>query len=370
MIASKTPSNISLRNICFTLALGFLLSVNLSCHYFSQEENANQTAMLPDSLVLGTGRRLPHMLPIPPDSIGPLDFNPDFSQALVQQTLYLLRSSIRPNPIRGITQDALLKTVQNLQNWPYLTPEDMYTLFDFYQIQTTLYKEKVRITGYYTPTIEARKKKTGAYQVPLYKRPKNWNTKVPNTREIYAGALNGQGLEIAWCKTQKQVRDAQLQGSCVLQYPDGTSDYLGFDGTNKSVLKNQADSTQENPQSIADLGDAYVFFQVRDHIAWGAAGFPITQGYSIAVDQHVIPLGACLLARIPLRDSTGQTKHVYRIVMAQDMGASVKSTGHIDLYCGAGDAGRQKVNTINGYGNLWLLLPKKEEKTEQQPNKQ
>ena len=235
----------------------------------------------------------------------------------------------------------------------------MYALFDFYEVQTRHHDEKVRLTGYYTPIVEVRRKKTGAFTVPLLRRPKRWLGHVPSSEHIFNGALANQGLEIAWCKSKKELHDAQLQGSCIIKFPDGSRKYLGFDGTNKYILSNRHDSLNITDQKPNDLGNAYVFFQERDTLAWGAAGFPLTKGYSIAVDQRVLPLGACLLARLPLRDTTtGVVKYIHRIVMAQDMGASIKTTNHIDLYCGAGEEGRAMVDQIHGFGKLWLLMPK------------
>jgi membrane-bound lytic murein transglycosylase A len=329
-----------------------------ACQFFSPRPTENQTASAPDSLALQAMKRLPNMVRSAPDTIGPLDLDSSFAQALLQQTLYLVRPSTRDNPLRGIKREDLLKSIHALEQWKALTPAKLYESFDFYEVQTSHRAEKVRLTGYYTPVLHASRKQTANYKIPLLRRPRSWSTNVPTTDEIFAGALNGKGLEIAWCRSQKEIKNAQMQGSCVIEFPDGKHKFLGFDGTNKTLLKNMSDSVTNDVQSNFDLGAAYIFFQEQDTLAYGAAGFPVTPGYSIAVDQSVIPLGACLLARIPLRDSTGVTRYTHRIVMAQDMGASIKSTGHIDLYCGYGKSGYQMVQQIAGFGQLWLLLPK------------
>jgi membrane-bound lytic murein transglycosylase len=324
-----------------------------SCHLFADEKSDNQTAVRPDSLLNQKGKRLPSMVFAPPDSIGPLDWHPNFEQALLQQTLYLTRPSTRQRPLTGIKKEDLMRTVHKLRDWKTLTPESLYAEFDFYRIQTDHQAEKVRLTGYYTPSIKVSRKKTAAFSVPLLRRPTQWQGAAPSAGQIHAGALNGKGLEIAWCKNQKALRNAQLQGSCMIEYPDGQVKFLGFGGTNKSLQQGS------NDQNTDDPGNTYVFFQERGSNAWGAAGFPLTEGYSIAVDQQVIPLGGCLLARIPIRNEQGKTAYIHRIVMAQDMGGSIKSTGHIDLYCGVGEQGLKRVNQIAGYGQLWLMLPKK-----------
>jgi membrane-bound lytic murein transglycosylase len=323
-----------------------------SCQLFSDEKKENETAMRPDSLMLLKGKRVPNMVLAPPDSIGPLDWGAHFDDALLQQTLYLVRPSTRQKPLNGIKKQDLVGTINKLQSWKTLSPQLLYEYFDFYRIQTDQQAEKVRLTGYYTPSLKVSRKKTAVYSVPLLRRPTKWLGAPLSAEQIYQGALHGKGLEIAWCKNQKTLRNAQLQGSCMLEYPDGQRKFLGYGGTNKSLSQNADDDT-------TDKGKAYVFFQERGTNAWGAAGFPLTEDYSVAVDQHVIPLGACLLARIPIRDSLGHTTYLHRIVMAQDMGGAVKTTNHIDLYCGVGAEGLQKVNQIAGYGKLWLMLPKK-----------
>lgn len=328
-----------------------------ACDLFRSKSPKNETAILPDSLANETGKRLFHLVLDPPDSIGPLVFHPTFSGGLMQQTLYLLRTATPERPVKGVSKEALVSSIHLLQNWPDLTPAKLYEIFDFYQLQTNHSKDQVRVTGYYTPTIPVQKKKSSKYAYPLLKRPRNWKGPIPSSSAIYQGELNGKGLEIAWCTSMQTVKNAQLQGSCIIEYPDGKKRFLGYDGTNKTMLKTQSD-TSEMEQTPADLGKAYVFFQERDSVAWGAAGFPLAKDHSLAVDPRVIPIGSCLLARLPIRDSLGVKRDAYQIVLAQDMGAAIRTTAHVDLYCGIGKEGLDRVKSINGYGQFWLLLPK------------
>jgi Membrane-bound lytic murein transglycosylase len=53
----------------------------------------------------------------------------------------------------------------------------------------------------------------------------------------------------------------------------------------------------------------------------GAGFFPLTAGYSVAVDPQYIPLGATLLAELPDVDEKGRLRgYTYRILFAQDRG--------------------------------------------------
>ena len=147
---------------------------------------------------------------------------------------------------------------------------------------------------------------------------------------------------MAWVKSRKEVENAQLQGSCLVEYPDGSRVHLGFGGSTKGA------------------GGKYVFFtQVSDQVL-GCGSFPLTAGYSVAVDPRYIPIGSTLLAELPDLDAAGNLKgYTYRILFAQDRGGAIKTTKRMDLYCGIGQNGLQEARRINSFGRLWLLLPKR-----------
>ncbi|KXV68715.1 murein transglycosylase, partial [Gluconobacter japonicus] len=87
-------------------------------------------------------------------------------------------------------------------------------------------------TGYFEPQIEASLTRGGPYQTPVYGRPKDLvRTKATNGQmvtgrwengqfkpyydraQIDQGALDGQGLEIAWLKSPVDLFFLQIQGS-------------------------------------------------------------------------------------------------------------------------------------------------------------
>lgn len=45
-------------------------------------------------------------------------------------------------------------------------------------------------------------------------------------------------------------------------------------------------------------------------------------------------------------------------MLAQDVGGAIRGNGHVDVYCGVGEEGKQKAMALHHYGQLWLLLPK------------
>ncbi len=274
-----------------------------------------------------------------PDTLPYLPYDADMLQAMYEQTNYLKRSDVKDYPVRGISKDEMLRTLELLQQCQVLQPEALIDRFDFYAVQTDLRDDRVRITGYYTPIIPASRVRTHEFSVPILRRPEG---RVPSPAAIEAGALEGKGLELAWIRSKRELADAQLQGSCWVEYTDGKREHFGFGG------------------SVKGHGGKYVFFtRMSSQDVVGSGFFPLTPGYSVAVDPQYIPLGATLLAELPDVDENGTLKgYTYRILFAQDRGGAILTTKRLDLYSGIGKKGLQEARKINGYGRLWLLLPK------------
>ena len=104
---------------------------------------------------------------------------------------------------------------------------------------------KTLFTGYYTPVIEASRTRAPGYKYPIYEKPQNlartryiyrqrykgepyarlFFTEGPNfTREDIDGRhlLDNRHLEIAWVKDDMDRYFLHIQGSGLLQFPDGT----------------------------------------------------------------------------------------------------------------------------------------------------
>jgi membrane-bound lytic murein transglycosylase A len=278
------------------------------------------------------------LVPTMPDTLPFLSFEPDMLQAMYEQAHFLRRKEVPNRGASGITKREMLKTVEMLQRVNLLDPSVLLTTFDFYKVNTDLKSDRVRMTGYYTPVIKASREQSAEYPVPMLKKP---DSGIPSPAAIEAGAMGGRGLEIAWLKSKKELQNAQLQGNCLIEFPDGKREHYGFGG------------------SVKGPGGVYVFFSKVDEQVMGAGTFPITAGYSVAVDLRYIPLGATLLAELPDLDAAGRLKgYKYRILFAQDRGGGILSTKRMDLYCGTGQKGLQEARKINGHGRLWVLLPK------------
>lgn len=276
-----------------------------------------------------------------PDAIAYLAFDPMMLKAMYEQANYLRRPDVPQKAASGITKDEMLRTVELLQDVQLLDPSVMLTNFDFYDINTDYKKDRVRMTGYYTPVIKASRVRTADFTVPMLRRPES---DVPPAEFIEGGALNGRGLELAWLRSRKELANAQLQGNCLVEFPDGKRQHFGFGG---SVKRSKGGEGK------------YVFFTPVDEQVLGCGFFPLTPGYSVAVDPRFIPIGSTLLAELPNIDAKGKLRgYTYRIIFAQDRGGAILTTKRMDLYCGIGQKGLQEARKINRYGRLWLMLPK------------
>lgn len=273
-----------------------------------------------------------------PDTLPYIPFDPPMLQAMYEQVNYLRRPDAARNSTSGIHRKEMLQTLELLKNIQLMDPHVLRETFDFYKIKTSLKSDRVRVTGYYTPLVQASRVRDEEHQFPMLQRPKSG---IPSPAAIEAGALAGRDLEIAWLRSRKDLKNAQLQGSCLVEFPDGQRQHYGFGG------------------SVKGTGGTYVFFTKVDEKVLGAGFFPLTAGYSVAVDPRFIPIGSTLLAELPDLDAAGHLKgYIYRIIFAQDRGGAILTTKRVDLYCGVGHKGLQEARKINRYGRLWLLLPK------------
>ncbi|HMX39504.1 MAG TPA: MltA domain-containing protein [Saprospiraceae bacterium] len=274
-----------------------------------------------------------------PDTLPFIEFTPDMLQAMLEQASYLRRDDMKHKVASGVSREEMLRTVERLEKIQLLDPKVLLEKFDFYKVRTSLKSDQVRVTGYYTPLVKGSRTRGGEYQYPMLRKPKSG---VPSPAAIDAGALEGQDLEMCWLKSEKELQNAQLQGSCMVDFADGKRKHYGFGG------------------SVRGRGGAYVFFQEMDEDkVIGAGFFPLTAGYSVAVDPRFIPIGSTLLAELPNISPSGQhLGYTYRIIFAQDRGGAILTTKRIDLYCGLGQKGLQEARKVNRLGRLWLMLPK------------
>lgn len=263
-------------------------------------------------------------------------------------------------------------------------------------------------TGYYFPTIPGSLVKTDKYSVPIYGLPndrvilrlRDFDVNLPNKtlvghikkgqmvpyfvrKEITAGALEGSAAILAWVKSPIDRLFIEIQGSGILDLPDGKKLVLGYAGGNgapytaigrvlieKGVMTRDSASMQRirayleaHPNEIEPVinqNQSFVFFRVLEQKgALGAQGLLLTPGYSLAVDQGFIPLGTPIWLKTTRPDEHTNATHPFsRLMVAQDTGGAIRGAVRGDIYWGEGARATEIAGKMKDTGRYWLLLPK------------
>lgn len=264
---------------------------------------------------------------------------------------------------------------------------------------------KTVVTGYYEAEIKVTRLPDATHRYPVHLRPADLVKTSPDMgadfdygrydasgrlvrhssrEEIHAGALDGEGLELAWSAHPSHIMLLQIQGSGVLRFPDG--DYLraGFDGANghpyRSVQKLLIDCGETPPMSfkdfiaylssqgpreerLTDINPRYIYFKERpkDSRPYGAIGRTLTDGRSIAIDPKHIPLGlfGLLKSRRPVAGGDGLSfRDFNRFISTHDTGSAIRGPGRVDLFWGSGETAETEASAMKASGELYLLVLK------------
>lgn len=272
-------------------------------------------------------------------------------------------------------------------------------------------------SAYYQPVLKAGPVKSEAFPYPIYRRPPDLiEADLGAFRDKLKGealvgrvgadnrfvpyfdrgdidvrkALEGRGLEIAWLADQFDRLDLHVQGSGLLEFPDGAMKMARFAATNalpyRSVGLALAGSgavkredlnrerlvryLHEHPEGeswLLSQNPRYTFFDLVDIPAdgepFGKIEQPLVAGRSIAVDPAFSPLGAAAFVRLPLvqTDASGALlgkARSSRLVFCQDTGGAIQGPGRVDLYVGHGPQAKALASQVWDAGELYLLIKK------------
>ena len=263
----------------------------------------------------------------------------------------------------------------------------------------------VLFTGYYLPTVAARREREQHFRVPVLGRPPDLVTAalgdlgapcacreqvagrvaggsmVPyfTRAEIDAGAARGAPV-LAWVDDPVGLFFLQVQGSGVLAFPDGTRRTVGFAASNGRpyasighvlVARGAFTAEQASMQAIrawiaAHPADAeglmhenprYVFLRALDGPPLGSLGVAVTPGRTIATDPAAFPPGALAFVRLPAR---GGDPALSRLVTNQDTGAAIRGPARVDVYFGAGADAEATAGRLRANGELYVLVPRRD----------
>lgn len=259
-----------------------------------------------------------------------------------------------------------------------------------YQVEALVGGTEGLLTAYYEPLLEASRKATAEFAVPLYRPPpglaqrKPWFTRQEIDTLASVQALL-KGREIAFLADPVDALILQIQGSGRLRITedDGTQVLvrLAYAGSNeqpyKSVGRWLLDQGQvrdaswpaikawlaRNPGRTHELlwsNPRTVFFREeplsRQDAVWGpkgAQGVALTPGRSIAVDPGSIPYGTPVWLA-----SSGAAANLQKLVLAQDTGSAITGGVRADYFAGWGASAADLAAHLKQPLRLWVLWPR------------
>ncbi len=259
-----------------------------------------------------------------------------------------------------------------------------------YQVEALVGGTEGLLTAYYEPLLEASRKATAEFSVPLYRPPpglaqrKPWFTRQEIDTLAPVQALL-KGREIAFLADPVDALILQIQGSGRLRISedDGTQVLvrLAYAGSNeqpyKSVGRWLLDQGQvrdaswpaikawlaRNPGRTHELlwsNPRTVFFREeplsKQDAVWGpkgAQGVALTPGRSIAVDPGSIPYGTPVWLA-----SSGAAANLQKLVLAQDTGNAITGGVRADYFAGWGASAAELAAHLKQPLRLWVLWPR------------
>ena len=387
---------------------------------FDYRKNRLQTKKQPESVLKDP----------PIDSIADLKgFTDDMDSASLKRAinnqLAVMFEQDKASPVRlgnfTLTRGRLVETLQAFQKLLQKNlPQEEFNKkvskeFLLYRVGKGK-RKKMLFTGYYRPVIPASPIPTPRYRFPIYQMPekdlqmvkkqsgirlvgsksgitkirkiqsgKNWRSLTREEIDI-KGALDKHGLEVAWLENELERYFLHIQGSGVLEYPNGRRQGVRYQGSNKysyngigklmirdGVITTSEGSMQgikkyfaQNPQNISkylNQNKRYIFFTLSDEGAIGSGGGELVGGRSIATDKSIYPAGGLVFIKVrqPVLDSNYKIKSwkpISRFVIDQDTGSAIRGKARADLYFGTGKEAGAKAGRYHEKGEVYYLIKK------------
>lgn len=262
-------------------------------------------------------------------------------------------------------------------------------------------------TGYYEPVVAGSRRQTPVHRTPLHAPPPDLVEIDPDAPPpgieagyrfaratadglvpyldrgaIQAGALDGQGLEIAWLADPVDAFFIHVQGAARLRLAEGGEmrvTYAAKTGHPYTAIGRELIAMGALPKGGATMqtirawcaahpaevpgllarNRSYIFFREAavDDPSLGpvaAAKVPLSAGRSLAVDRLVHSFGipvfvvATLPGAVPWR----------RLMVAQDTGSAIVGAARGDIFVGSGDAAGEVAGALQSRGRFILLAPR------------
>lgn len=297
--------------------------------------------------------------------------------------------------------------------------DDVLAQHAFYQTWFTPYQvfnpdgtDTGLVTGYYEPLLQGSRTRTKRFSYPIYGPPDDMlevdmgalypqfrgqivrgrlqgKRVVPyfNRAEIDAGLATAlQGHELFWVENPVELFFLQIQGSGRIELPDGTRVKIGYADQNghsyaslgrklidmgelkleeasMQGIKNWAEKNPDRLFMLLGQNPSYVFFRELPNTLsapLGALGVPLTNEYSIAVDQRIIPLGLPVFLATTYPNNA---EPLNRLMFAQDTGGAIRGAVRADFFWGFGEIAALRAGNMKQSGKMWVLFPRGGEPT-------
>lgn len=262
------------------------------------------------------------------------------------------------------------------------------------------------VTGYYEPELAGSRSRRGDFAIPVYRLPPDlvraWPDDVPpdqrvgepplgrygdvgkfvpyfDRSDIEAGALAGEGLEIAWVNDWAEYYFLQVQGSGRIRTPEGEVIYLRYAGKNghpytsigalmretgligsgpgqypgsmEGILRFMREHPLEG-RVLMQQNRSWVFFREEEGGGpTGALGVPVQAEASVAADPAFVPLGAPVFLKLDDTRASG-------LWIAQDTGGAIKGANRFDSFWGFGDEAGKIAGGMSAHGEALIFLPR------------
>lgn len=247
---------------------------------------------------------------------------------------------------------------------------------------------RLRATQYYAARVPARPEKTGDFVRPLHRLPpdsmRDAQGRLPTKQEVHRGVLVGKVPIIAWLTASDEAA-VQMQGSGLLELPDGEVLSINYEGNNGYKWTEELDDVREALKKEHGKGfnkhwprfkKRHTFHRplVLDefrHLELKPGQFlgfdrpfhrkmPITERISTAMDPAMVPSGVLGV----LTTSEGPS----RLIKVDDQGAAfIDRPDKIDLFWGSYTpdelaSGKtrdgKEIGSFPDWGQLYFLVGK------------
>jgi membrane-bound lytic murein transglycosylase A len=266
------------------------------------------------------------------------------------------------------------------------------------------------VTGFYEPEVAASAVRTAEFAVPLLRRPPelvdlddpsrpagldpylafgrqtgDGVVEYFDRRAVEQGAIDRDGLAIAWLADRVDAFFIHVQGAARLVMPDGTTRRITyaaksgqrFTGPGRLLAElgeiPLADVTMQSirawfaahPGRIDEIlwqNRSYIFFREApvDDPSLGpiaAAKVPLTAGRSMAVDRLLHTFGTPFFVHAP--DLTAfEGRPFARLMIAQDTGSAIVGAARGDLFAGSGTTAGEIAGVVRHRADFYALLPR------------